>query len=63
MILYPNAKINIGLNILRKRNPYLLDPLVEEILIEKSATGRSAWIRLFDDLIACCDGGTIFTNL
>mgnify|MGYP003305489320 FL=1 len=33
------------LNILRKRNPYLLDPLVEEILIEKSATGRSAWIR------------------
>ena len=32
------------LNILRKRNPYLLDPLVEEILIEKSATGRSAWI-------------------
>ena len=40
------------LNILRKRNPYLLDPLVEEILIEKSATGRSAWIRLFDETSA-----------
>ena len=40
------------LNILRKRNPYLLDPLVEEILIEKSATGRSAWIRLYDETSA-----------
>ena len=40
------------INILRKRNPYLLDPLVEEILIEKSATGRSAWIRLFDETSA-----------
>ena len=40
------------LTILRKRNPYLLDPLVEEILIEKSATGRSAWIRLFDETSA-----------
>ena len=40
------------LNILRKRNPYLLDPLVEEILIEKSATGRSAWVRLFDETSA-----------
>ena len=27
------------LKILRKRNPFILDPLVEEILIEKSATG------------------------
>ena len=40
------------LKILRKRNPYLLDPLVEEILIEKSATGRSAWVRLFDETSA-----------
>ncbi len=40
------------LNLLRKRNPYLLDPLVEEILIEKSATGRSAWIKLFDETSA-----------
>ncbi|MDC1133385.1 M3 family oligoendopeptidase [Alphaproteobacteria bacterium] len=40
------------INILRKRNPYLLDPLVEEILIEKSATGRSAWVRLFDETSA-----------
>ncbi len=40
------------LKILRKRNPYLLDPLVEEILIEKSATSRSAWIRLFDETSA-----------
>ena len=40
------------LNVLRKRNPYLLDPLVEEILIEKSATGRSAWVRLFDETSA-----------
>ena len=40
------------LTILRKRNPYLLDPLVEEILIEKSATGRSAWVRLFDETSA-----------
>ena len=40
------------LTILRKRNPYLLDPLVEEILIEKSATGRSSWVRLFDETSA-----------
>ena len=40
------------LKVLRKRNPYLLDPLVEEILIEKSATGRSAWVRLFDETSA-----------
>lgn len=40
------------LTVLRKRNPYLLDPLVEEILIEKSATGRSAWVRLFDETSA-----------
>ena len=40
------------LTILRKRNPFLLDPLVEEILIEKSATGRSAWVRLFDETSA-----------
>ena len=40
------------LKILRKRNPFLLDPLVEEILIEKSATGRSAWVRLFDETSA-----------
>ena len=40
------------LTILRKRNPYLLDPLVEEMLIEKSATGRSAWVRLFDETSA-----------
>jgi len=40
------------LDILRKRNPYLLDPLVEEMLIEKSATGRSAWVRLFDETSA-----------
>ena len=40
------------ITILRKRNPYLLDPLVEEILIEKSATGRSAWVRLFDETSA-----------
>ncbi len=40
------------IKILRKRNPYQLDPLVEEILIEKSATGRSAWVRLFDETSA-----------
>jgi len=40
------------LKVLRKRNPYLLDPLVEEMLIEKSATGRSAWVRLFDETSA-----------
>ena len=40
------------ITILRKRNPYLLDPLVEEILIEKSATGRAAWVRLFDETSA-----------
>jgi|TARA_B110000240_G_scaffold49429_1_gene56336 oligoendopeptidase F len=40
------------LKILRKRNPFILDPLVEEILIEKSATGRSAWVRLFDETSA-----------
>ena len=40
------------LKILRKRNPFILDPLVEEILIEKSAIGRSAWVRLFDETSA-----------
>ena len=40
------------LTILRKKNDYLLDPLVEEMLIEKSATGRSAWVRLFDETSA-----------
>ena len=40
------------LKILRKRNPFILDPLVEEMLIEKSATGRSAWVRLFDETSA-----------
>ena len=40
------------LTILRKKNDYLLDPLVEQILIEKSATGRSAWVRLFDETSA-----------
>ena len=40
------------ITILRKRNSYLLDPLVEEILIEKSATGRAAWVRLFDETSA-----------
>jgi oligoendopeptidase F len=40
------------LKVLRKRNPYLLDSLVEEMLIEKSATGRSAWVRLFDETSA-----------
>ena len=40
------------LKVLRKRNPYLLDPLVEEMLIEKSATGKSAWVRLFDETSA-----------
>ena len=40
------------ITILRKRNQYLLDPLVEEILIEKSATGRAAWVRLFDETSA-----------
>ena len=40
------------ITILRKRNPYILDPLVEEVLIEKSATGRSAWVRLFDETSA-----------
>ena len=40
------------LTILRKKNDYLLDPLVEQILIEKSSTGRSAWVRLFDETSA-----------
>ena len=37
---------------LRKRKKYQLSPLVEEILIEKHATGRSSWIRLFDETSA-----------
>ena len=37
---------------LRKRRKYQLSPLVEEILIEKYATGRSAWTRLFDETSA-----------
>ena len=37
---------------LRKRRKYQLSSKVEEILIEKSATGRSSWIRLFDETSA-----------
>ena len=40
------------IQILRKRKPFQLNPLVEEMLIEKSATGRSAWVRLFDETSA-----------
>ena len=37
---------------LRKRKKYQLSPLVEEILVEKSPTGRSSWVRLFDETSA-----------
>ena len=37
---------------LRKRKKYQLSPQVEEILIEKHATGRSSWVRLFDETSA-----------
>ena len=37
---------------LRKKRKYQLPPQVEEILIQKSATGRSSWVRLFDETSA-----------
>ena len=37
---------------LRKRRKYQLSSQVEEILIEKHATGRSSWVRLFDETSA-----------
>ena len=36
----------------RSFKPYQLDLKIEKILQDKSITSRSAWIRLFDDLIA-----------
>ena len=36
----------------KKKKKYQLSPLVEEILVEKSPTGRSSWVRLFDETSA-----------
>jgi oligoendopeptidase F len=36
----------------RKERPYQLEDRVEKLFHEKSATGRSAWNRLFDETIA-----------
>lgn len=37
---------------LRKEKPYQLDDKVEELFLEKSQTGYSAWNRLFDESLA-----------
>ncbi len=54
-ILIKNKKLQIYKNwIINKRSfkPYQLDLKIEKILQDKSITSHSAWIRLFDDLIA-----------
>ncbi len=54
-ILVKNKKLQIYKNwIVNKRSfkPYQLDLKIEKILQDKSITSHSAWIRLFDDLIA-----------
>ena len=53
--LVKNKKLQIYKNwIINKRSfkPYQLDLKIEKILQDKSITSHSAWIRLFDDLIA-----------
>ncbi len=53
--LVKNKKLQIYQNwIMTKRSfkPYQLDLKIEKILQDKSITSHSAWIRLFDDLIA-----------
>jgi oligoendopeptidase F len=37
---------------LRKEKPYQLDDKIEELFLEKSQTGYSAWNRLFDESLA-----------
>ncbi len=37
---------------IRKERPYQLEDRIEQLFHEKSATGRSAWNRLFDETIA-----------
>ena len=54
-ILVKNKKLQIYKNwIINKRSfkPYQLDLKIEKILQDKIITSNSAWIRLFDDLIA-----------
>ena len=54
-ILVKNKKLQNYQNwIINKRSfkPYQLDLKIEKILQDKSITSHSAWIRLFDDLIA-----------
>lgn len=54
-IIVKNKKLQIYKNwIINKRSfkPYQLDLKIEQILQDKSITSHSAWIRLFDDLIA-----------
>ena len=53
--LFKNQKLQIYKNwIINKRSfkPYQLDLKIEKVLQDKSITSHSAWIRLFDDLIA-----------
>ena len=53
--LVKNKNLKIYKNwIINKRSfkPYQLDLKIEKILQDKSITSHSAWIRLFDDLIA-----------
>ena len=37
---------------IRQYRPHQLDDKLEEILLEKSVTGRAAWVRLFDETMA-----------
>ena len=48
----PLAHYRPWLDDIRKEKPYQLDDKLEQLFHEKSATGRSAWNRLFDETIA-----------
>ena len=37
---------------MRKDKPYQLDDKIEQLFLEKSASGASAWNRLFDETMA-----------
>ncbi|MDC6448509.1 M3 family metallopeptidase, partial [Alphaproteobacteria bacterium] len=53
--IFKNKKLQIYKNwITHKRSfkPYQLDLKIEKILQDKSITSHSAWVRLFDDIIA-----------
>jgi oligoendopeptidase F len=48
----PLAKYRPWLEDIRREKPYQLDDRIEQLFHEKSATGRAAWNRLFDETIS-----------